>query len=238
MRASVPTTPPYPYSDFAKVNMATPYFQFFTGEVPSTQDFAREHLDGLPVVVVAPGQSEGRGRTGTRWENADESLAVSVAWRPDDSDRRPFSLIAGVAAVRVLGSDLDLKWPNDVMMDDLKVGGILVERSHGVAAAGLGLNLYWADPPAGASGISPNPRFFSHRVLGARWAAEFLRLLDDEGWPIEEYREMCTTLGRTVVWEPNGSGIAAGINDQGALLVKTAAGVEEVHAGAVRHVRG
>ncbi|MEX1249232.1 MAG: biotin--[acetyl-CoA-carboxylase] ligase, partial [Acidimicrobiia bacterium] len=112
--------------------MATPYLQIFTGDVPSTQDLARDRLESLPVAVVASSQSEGRGRSGSRWENAERALAVSLAWEADDDDHRPFSLMAGVAAVRALGNDVALKWPNDVMKSEQKIGGILVERAEGV----------------------------------------------------------------------------------------------------------
>lgn len=222
-----------------KTSMATPYLQIFTGEVTSTQDLAREHIDELPVVVMAPSQTRGRGRSGSSWTNADRALAVSAAWRPDRDDRRPYSLMAGLAIVAAVGADVRLKWPNDVMLGELKVGGILVERSDDVAVAGLGLNLYWADPPEGAGAIEeldPGPEL--HRVVGGLWAAEFLSLLAEPGWPLQAYREVCSTLGRDITWEPNGSGIAAGVAETGALLVDTSAGVEEIHAGEVRHVAG
>lgn len=222
-----------------KTNMATPYLQIFTGEVTSTQDLAREHVDELPVVVVAPSQTRGRGRSGASWSNADRALAVSVAWRPDRDDHRPFSLMAGLASVAAIPADVRLKWPNDVMLGEKKVGGILVERSDEVAVAGLGLNLHWPDPPHGAGAIhesDPGPE--RHRAIGALWAAGFLALLAELGWPLQAYREICSTLGRKITWEPNGSGIAAGVTETGALLVDTSAGVEEIHAGEVRHLSG
>lgn len=226
-------------SDFTKNNMATPYFQIFTGEVPSTQDLARESIKDLPVVVIAPSQARGRGRAGAGWENAPRALAVSAAWRPDQDDRRPFSLMAGVAAVRSLPVATELKWPNDLLTGRAKVGGILVEQSGGVAVAGMGLNLFWPDPPEGIGAIdASDPGDEAHRVIGALWAATFFELERSTGWPADEYRRSCATLGREITWEPNGRGIASGIDDDGSLLVETSAGVEAIHAGAVRHLRG
>jgi BirA family transcriptional regulator, biotin operon repressor / biotin---[acetyl-CoA-carboxylase] ligase len=218
--------------------MATPYLQTMRDVVPSTQDLARSELADLPVVVIAPGQTEGRGRAGANWINADRALAVSVAWTAAEDDR-PFSLMAGVAATRALGDEVRLKWPNDLLSGGNKVGGILVERSGEVVVCGMGVNLYWDAPPDGMGALaSEDPGPERHKEVGALWAAEFMTLLDQEDWPIEEYREVCSTLGREITWEPNGSGLAAGISPSGALLVETTAGIEELFAGAVSHVRG
>lgn len=218
--------------------MATPYLQIFTDDVRSTQDLARDRLAVLPVAVIASSQSHGRGRSGSEWENADRSLAASVAWRAGADDHRPFSLMAGVAAVRALDQGITLKWPNDVTRSEKKIGGILVERSEGNVVAGLGVNLSWSEPSDGAGALfEHDPGGGAYRELGGLWVAEFMSLVGSEGWPIEEYRAMCSTLGREITWEPNGAGIAAGISDSGALLVETSHGIEEIHAGAVRHVR-
>ncbi len=218
--------------------MATPYLQNIHEEVVSTQDLARSELGPLPQVVIASSQSEGRGRTGATWMNAVRALAVSFAWRPAKDDDRPFSLISGVASARAVGSHVTLKWPNDLMMSDSKVGGILVEVSGEVAVAGVGMNLYWPDSPDGIGAIyekDPGPGRYAE--IGALWAAEFSSLVEGDGWPIDEYRGLCQTLGREITWEPNGSGLAAGISGKGSLLVEIDGGIQELYAGAIRHVR-
>lgn len=217
--------------------MATPYLQFRRDEVSSTQDEARAALDRLPVVVISQRQTGGRGRTGSEWVNAPRPLAVSVACSDSGEDMRPISLLAGVAVTRVLDG-VDLKWPNDVLKDDLKVGGILVERSGDDIVAGLGVNLWWPDPPRGVGAVyedDPGPEV--HARLGALWAAEFLAELDREGWEIDEYRAACATLGRDIEWDPDGRGRAVGISDDGSLIVDTVHGIRTLTAGAVRHVR-
>lgn len=218
--------------------MATPYLQMFVDDAPSTQDLARAELDDLPQVVIASGQSKGRGRSGASWENADRAVAVSVAWNDDGDVGRPFSLIAGVAAVRVLESAVVLKWPNDIMIGDKKVGGILVERSDGVVAVGMGLNLYWENPPDGVGMLrSDDPGPDQFKEVGALWAAELMALVDAGDWPQDEFRENCATLGRDIVWEPGGRGKAVDVDASGALLVETDSGPEKLVAGAVHHVR-
>jgi BirA family biotin operon repressor/biotin-[acetyl-CoA-carboxylase] ligase len=145
--------------------------------------------------------------------------------------------MAGVAATRVV-EEAALKWPNDVMMDGSKVGGILVERDSDVVVVGLGLNLWWPDPPAGMAGLlTEDPGEDRHAELAGRWGAEMMRLIDSPGWPIDEYRNRCLTLGMDVTWEPDGSGHALDIADDGGLLVETESGTETVHSGVVRHLR-
>ena len=175
--------------------MATPYFQLRLESVPSTQDVARDNLGELPILVMAPTQSKGRGRAGEEWISADRALAVSLAFTCDDDDTRPFSLMAGVAVTRV-AEGTRLKWPNDVMLGDLKVGGILVERSADVVIVGLGLNLWWPDPPEGMAGLlGEDPGYGRYAGVAGLWGAEFMQLLDSVGWPVDEYRDLCTTIG-------------------------------------------
>ena len=143
--------------------MATPYSVKVLNETSSTQDEARRQFTpGTPSVVVAHRQSVGRGRSGAGWLNAPRSLAVSVAFRPAwDSGSWPLiPLLAGLAARQVMESPVGLKWPNDVEKDGDKVAGILVEASAGgdedggsVVIAGMGVNLYWPDAPAGMAGL-------------------------------------------------------------------------------------
>jgi BirA family biotin operon repressor/biotin-[acetyl-CoA-carboxylase] ligase len=218
--------------------MATPYLQFWEDEVSSTQDLARARLDSLPVVVTARRQSEGRGRIGAVWETAPRALAVSVAFRIPDDDQRPFSSMAGVAAARAIAG-LTLKWPNDLIMGGGKAGGILVERASGVVMAGMGVNLWWPDPPDGVSALrDSDPGEDAHSQIAGIWAAELLAQVAGEGWPLDEYRGLCETLGREITWEPDGAGRAVDIDPAGGLVVEIKGRREVVTSGVVRHVRG
>lgn len=218
--------------------MATPYFQLRLESVPSTQDVARDRFDELPLLVLATGQSEGRGRNGAEWLTADRALAASLALRIEEGDARPLSLIAGLAAVRAT-TGTSLKWPNDVLVDGSKVGGILVESSGGLTVIGLGLNLWWPSPPEGVSALFPeDPGGERHAEIGALWGAELMQLIDSEGWPIDEYREVCVTLGQEITWDPDGEGRAVDVADDGGLIVKTPGNERTtLHSGAVSHIR-
>jgi BirA family transcriptional regulator, biotin operon repressor / biotin---[acetyl-CoA-carboxylase] ligase len=217
--------------------MATPYLQFWEDEVPSTQDLARARLGRLPVVVAARRQTEGRGRGGADWETAPRALAVSVAFKILDDDRRPFSLMAGVAAVRAIGG-ISLKWPNDLIAGDRKAGGILVERSEDVVVTGLGANLWWPDAPEAVGALRlTDPGEEAHAPIAGLWAAELLLLLEQPGWPADDYRSACDTIGREITWEPGGRGRAVDVTDEGALVVDVDGDRREISSGAVRHVR-
>ncbi len=194
-------------------------------------------MEDLPLLVIAARQTSGRGRSGSEWLTADRALAASLAFRPNADDNRPLSLMAGVAAVRAI-PETRLKWPNDVLKDHLKAGGILVEMSEGVAVVGLGLNLWWPNPPEGAGALfDDDPGQEKHAEIGALWGAELMRLVDGDGWPAGEYRDACETLGRDITWEPEGSGTAVEVAEDGSLVVHTATGEERLHSGAVHHIR-
>lgn len=218
--------------------MATPYLQFWEEEVSSTQDLARARLDSLPVVVAAQRQTSGRGRSGAVWETAPRALAVSVGFRVSDDDQRPFSAMAGVAATRAMGG-LTLKWPNDLITGGGKAGGILVERSSGAVVVGMGVNLWWPHAPDGVSSLrETDPGEDAHASIAGLWAAELMAMSGADGWPLEEYRRLCETVGRDITWEPHGKGRAVDIDPGGGLIVEADGRRETITSGVVNHVRG
>ena len=188
------------------------------GEVDSTNrvaaDLARAGAgDGL--VVGADHQTAGRGRRGRGWESRPGSaLLVSVVLRPAPP---LVSLAAGVAVAEacesVAGVPVALKWPNDVLVDHAKVGGILCELVGHAAVVGVGVNLGWA--PAGAACLGPG---VDREVL----LDAYLSALDAPGDVLSRYRRRCSTLGRRVRVElPGGGveGVADDVDDQGRLVV-------------------
>ena len=234
-------------SDSPGDEMATPYFQIRREKVASTQDVAREELDRLPVLVLSREQTAGRGRSGSDWQTAPSALAASLAMRMEASESRPISLMAGIAAVHAADAVAlqaqnvpvaTLKWPNDVLIDGSKVGGILVERSGDVVVTGLGLNLWWPEAPEGVTGLfeeRPSDDFYAE--IGALWGAELMRLVDRHGWPVDEYRTICSTIGAEITWQPSGSGTAVDVDAEGCLVVETAQGRQVLRSGAVTQIR-
>ena len=194
------------------------------GTVTSTQDVARE----LPIgaIVIADHQTAGRGRHERRWETPPgTALLVSFVLAP----RPLLSLAAGVAAAEACGRGVRLKWPNDLLLDGRKLGGILVETTPAKAVVGIGINLSWA--PEGAAQLDePRDRVFARlRPKVKRWAAAA-----DEA-VVARWRELSATLGRRVRVELAGAvteGLAQDIGPRGELIVD---GMPFV-AGSVTHL--
>ena len=222
--------------------MATPYSLQVFDEVTSTQDVAAAALEESPVLVVSGRQTEGRGRSRRSWDSAPRAMAASLAFRPDwDIGFWPLiPLVAGLAAADVVGADVSLKWPNDLLLEGNKVGGILVEGSREVLIAGCGLNLWWPDPPDGVGGLwgtDPGPDAVVATATG--WVDHLFERLagGPRNWGRPEYLRRSATVGRRLTWDPGGEGTAVDVDETGALIVETAAGTDRLVSGEVRHVR-
>ncbi len=221
--------------------MATPYSVIRLEAATSTQDVARDSFQDDPVLAISDRQQMGRGRSGAQWQNAPRALAMSLAvgpaWEQESWPLIP--LAAGVLVARVV--DCELKWPNDLMRSELKVGGILVEASgSGPVVIGVGLNLWWPGPPEGIGAIHENdPGPSAAEELARVWAYGLIQVFESgsDEWPRDEYVERCRTIGRDIVWQPSGSGRATGIALDGGLEVDTAHGRVTLRSGQVQHVR-
>lgn len=203
------------------------------------------------TVVAAEGQTAGRGRMGRNWiASPGDSLAFSLLWRfPDRTDLGGLSLAVGVAVARALenvgASGTVLKWPNDVLKDGRKLGGILIElQSATTAVIGIGLNLRL--PPAMPDEVRATAAALDNDVdpnrLLAALLAELLTVLDAfavTGFAAvrDEWLARHAWAGRPVrVLAPHAApleGICAGIDIDGALLLETAAGVQRILSGDV-----
>lgn len=207
--------------------------------------------EGSPAwtLVAAGHQTAGRGRLGRVWvDRPGHALMCSVVLRPAwDPERLGLvSLAAGVAMAEAAseGSGLVVrcKWPNDLIVSDQKVGGILAETEvvegrvrHVVVGCGVNLEAPDGVPGAGAIG-----NVEGERVLAAYLSA--LRgLIDDRTEEIiERWRTVSHTLGRriqgTTVDGGTVRGVAVDLDETGALLVDTDAGRVRVAFGEVHHL--
>src|SRR5207248_4297447 len=98
------------------------------------------------LVVVAEEQTAGRGRLDRSWESPPRAgLTFSVLLRPVTAADSWVPLLAGLAVARALneqaGVEAALKWPNDVIVNDRKVAGVLAEAAGGAVVIGVGLNV-------------------------------------------------------------------------------------------------
>ena len=194
------------------------------GSVASTQDVAR----GLPTgsIVVADHQTAGRGRHGRRWE-APPGTALLASFV---LETRPLlSLAAGMAAAEACGPDVRLKWPNDLLLEGRKLGGILVETTPAKAIVGIGINLSWA--PDGAAKLD-QPR---DELLGRLTASIATWTAANDAEVLTRWRELSATLGRRVRVDVSGrvtEGLAQDVGPRGELIVDGVALV----AGSVTHL--
>ena len=134
--------------------LGIPTVEFHT-RIGSTSDRARQLVEGghrLAAIVVADRQSAGRGRRGRRWQSdCARGLWLTAAFAGDGSADRSLPLRVGLAASRALEAlapevHIQVKWPNDLVVGDRKLGGILCEGMPGAVLIGIGLNLNHAEP--------------------------------------------------------------------------------------------
>jgi BirA family biotin operon repressor/biotin-[acetyl-CoA-carboxylase] ligase len=190
-------------------------------------------------VLAAKHQTAGRGRLDRRWDAPPgTNLLASVLFRDVPADPgellRRIALAAADACATVAGVEVTLKWPNDLMVGERKLAGILAERHHdGPVVVGIGLNVGWAPDGAARLGDGIDPL----DVLGAILTA-YDALPGDIG---RRYREAMSTIGRTVrVERPDGEieGVAIDIEPDGRLVVVDACAVtHRFAAGDVIHLR-
>lgn len=223
--------------------MATPYDIVRVAGVGSTQDEARRLVGtGIDtVLVVADTQVAGRGRQGRAWLAPDQgvfaSLSFTCAWPPDRFPLVP--LCAGLAARTVVESATGVlvgcKWPNDLVVDGRKVGGLLAEASGDRITVGWGLNLWWAEPPSYASSLLPSPGQEELAAdLAGSWADAVLDLVagGPDAWPVDAYRSACITLGAHVRWD-GGMGRVMDVDNHGRLVVDGPGGIHVLVSGDV-----
>jgi BirA family biotin operon repressor/biotin-[acetyl-CoA-carboxylase] ligase len=208
--------------------------------LPSTQDHAMEcvRANRRDVLSVQAGQqTAGRGRRAADWYSPPGTcLAISyILWDRPIPDR-PWVLglamaVAAADALEALGTAPMLRWPNDVLVDGKKVGGILVETAHAengqtVAVIGVGVNCNVAFFPKELADKATSLVLASGQshdvgtVETSIWS-NFGRTPLDLGAIVERFRSMDATIGQRYSAPEGRIGTAVGIDDEGFLLLRT-----------------
>jgi len=217
-------------------------------------------------VYFADAQTAGRGRGGHQWHSSmGDGLYVSVLLRPQlQADRALLiSLAVGLAAQsaihKVTGCDIDIRWPNDLMLRRKKCGGILVETAMDAAGGitmlrhaviGVGININHAALPDELKMIATSLRIESGRAWRRQeLLAALLRAVGEEVSALEadkDQKEFLERFAAASTWvlgkrvhvdEAGGyTGVTAGINAQGFLQVQTQDGMRTVLSGGVREL--
>jgi BirA family biotin operon repressor/biotin-[acetyl-CoA-carboxylase] ligase len=209
-------------------------------------------VDGAPAwtLVAAGHQTAGRGRQGRAWVDRPGaalmcSIVLRPSWEPDGIGL--MSLAAGAAMAEAVseasGRDVRCKWPNDLMAGELKVGGILGEAEIAEerirhVVVGFGLNL---DTPEGVPGAGAIGDVDDEALLTA-FLRRFRPMIEGSHDEIlRRWRAVSATLGTrveaTTVGGDTVRGVAADLDETGALLIDSADGRVRVAFGEIRHLR-
>ncbi|MGE0687953.1 MAG: biotin--[acetyl-CoA-carboxylase] ligase [Dehalococcoidia bacterium] len=226
-------------------------------DTESTMDDARRMLDRFRLtsgaVVLAETQSEGRGRDGRSWVSPpDVNLLFTIVLMTDSlADVRPLAYVTPLAIALAIeetlaerGIDLrtDLKWPNDVQIDGLKVAGVLIETTETaegqpVALVGVGLNVNMdvslfpeLDGIATSIKVAAGIELPREELLAA--VCNHVESLYDEALngsdaPFGAWKDRLITLGREVTASGAGEtiqGVAVDVDYDGTLVIETAEG--------------
>jgi BirA family biotin operon repressor/biotin-[acetyl-CoA-carboxylase] ligase len=195
-------------------------------------------------------QTAGRGRQGRAWASPPGNLYAStlVRLRPGDPNPATLAMVAAVAldeVLRAYGATPTIKWPNDLLIGDAKLTGILLERSGEAIVVGVGVNL--AHHPEGldravtsvaAQGLgAPDPGLFLRDLAEAfaRWLAVWRTGLEPvrRRW-LERAHPAGTALSVRLPDQPPIDGLFDGLDADGALRLRLASGeVQVIHAGDV-----
>ncbi len=248
--------------------MTTPEDRWFRFEwVQSTQDTARDLIRRGEItdrgIVIAEGQSEGRGRGGKPWESPPGGLWMTRVSpiHLDFSLRGLYPIAAGVAAVdalqRVAGVRAWLKWPNDLLVGESKLGGILCETAGTAILIGLGINVRGvpempnADPGAptpvalmdamgGAPGGCPGMVEDLGRTFDDRMAQEEAVLMREPTSAIAAWKKRTRMMGRSVsviTGEGTFEATARDLDSTGGLVVELESGQRRILTSAEVSIR-
>jgi BirA family biotin operon repressor/biotin-[acetyl-CoA-carboxylase] ligase len=208
------------------------------------------------TVVIAAEQTAGRGRRGRSWcASPGDSLTFSLLWRfAPGTAPAGLSLAVGVAVARALakasGKNTALKWPNDILRDGRKLGGILVELIPGAphaAVIGIGINLHLpagmpADVRATAAALCAAGETADESALYAALLGELLAALElfaasgfaalRPEWLARHAMQDVPVLLSADFGAPR-NGICRGVDSDGALLLETDGRIERILSGEV-----
>ena len=202
-------------------------------------------------VLMADFQTAGKGRLDRTWvAEPGANLLVSLLFRTDETRERPlhqFTQMVGLSAARACslrtGISPDMKWPNDLLIDNKKVSGILAQGGSNFVVVGIGVNVNWAPPDAmslalAAPARTTTPADLLHSMLSEIDALEKLSPSEMHG----VYSSHLATLGQAVRVEMAEGhmveGRAIDVREDGRLVVLDDCAISHlIDTGDVVHLR-
>ena len=211
-------------------------FEALTSTMDKANQMAKRGADEGSVVITSK-QTKGRGRNRSLWESPEGGLYMSVILRPAvwASESHKLVYLAGNAAASALagtiGKRIEIKWPNDLMYAEKKVGGVLCESysvgrelEFGIMGIGINTNVtsFAPDLVGKATSVHQITGFeLDNDKLAGSVLNEISRRYED--FPdnfqelLDEWRELTTTLGRDIICD-GVKGRARDIDEEGYLL--------------------
>jgi BirA family biotin operon repressor/biotin-[acetyl-CoA-carboxylase] ligase len=197
----------------------------------------------LGSIVVAEEQTAGQGRHGHTWHSEPYAgIYCSIVLEP----RKLLTLALGLATAEAIAVPCDLRWPNDVMIGDRKLAGILVQLVEGRAIVGIGINVnHTSFPPeleATSLHLCTGKEVPREPILNALFDAidTYTALTHDEILTLFTKASSYASGRRVVVHQPDGivEGTTAGLTADGFLRVRKDDGTDTlILAGGVRAAR-
>ncbi|HTX61711.1 MAG TPA: biotin--[acetyl-CoA-carboxylase] ligase [Methanobacterium sp.] len=221
----------------------------FFKEVDSTNDVARELADeGAEEgsIIVAESQRSGKGRRGKKWISPSGGVWMTIILRPDvEPSKAPqLTLVTGVAVAETLdqecGLNIGIKWPNDILIGDKKVSGILTEVKtkngkvdYVLVGIGIDLNMDVSIfPPELRGGATSLKTELDREIRGAELVQRFLQRFEYYYTEfcngnfrdiLNQWRRLSSTIGTYVEVHKKGRtvhGEAVGVNKDGKLILE------------------
>lgn len=183
-------------------------------------------------IVFAEEQTKGRGRMGKKWTSPIGNIYMSIAFSGSSIVKEPLSLITGLicqqAINKVIGEDsIGLKWPNDIILNKKKVGGILIEKeilgTKVINIVGIGINLKLVKKESWWGDLS-DYQDIDRNVLINNILLEFISYIDKglDNWT-DKWESSCMHLNSNIKIQSNNiilnEGRFLGINSKGALRI-------------------
>jgi BirA family biotin operon repressor/biotin-[acetyl-CoA-carboxylase] ligase len=245
-------------------------------ELASTNTFALEHAkrhSPPTTVILADKQTAGRGRLDRSWFSPPEANIYGSLLFFHDGPHQPLGwvpLMAGVAIARAIETltsiRIHLKWPNDLLVGERKVGGVLCESFRNVqhntcVVIGFGINVNVSESmfPQDLQQSATSLKIQCHRPVEREPLIKKIITLLEKGWKDLsskghqscrlEYNNRCATIGQTIqVHFPDGGrllGLAHSIGEHGQLRVtpspsdsnEQSARMRDIHSGEILHIR-
>lgn len=216
-------------------------------------DQARQTKDVMPAqVCMAYQQTAGRGRQGKTWHNrVGECLMFSLSWsfQRSQSELGGLALVVALAisqSLAELGVAVQIKWPNDLMLQHNKLGGILIEtvskQNQTIAIIGIGLNFTIPEQICNASAILPQtPKIQASQIFNGimHKLSQYLPRFNQNGLEsfLPQYNRLHRDHGQLVHLYHDGKiiteGTVTGIAKSGAIILETADGEQEYVTGEI-----